>query len=298
MTCLPINHRMCQRRHSSCFPYMASELKPKQRPAKRTVFQIPIDIPPVVTIPSPQYLQKPPRSETPPPIEPEPIKSLPPQQVKTIDWQTINTDTEKCVTFLGQHRAPPHRDLYQTALQYVQDRDMEFMNRIKKLHQSIPKPVLKVLPRPVTVIHPPARPIVTGYRCLTSHRSIQPMKMATTPKPPLEPKVSTPRPKLLSVRSRVMLERSQTAPIERLLRIQFQYEFYTLQQKKFEENRVIVTRAKVEGVFGSCRYTKSPRDPRTKGNQSQMNNKHLMSGILEFVKLIPCSRNCKHTNEQ
>jgi hypothetical protein len=260
---------------------MATELKPKQRPAKRTVFQIPIEIPPVVTIPSPQLIQKSPKPETPQPIEQEVFKSPEPPLPPSLDLHTIHTETEKCVTFLGQQSAPPHRDLYQTALQYVKDRDMEFMNRIKKLHQSIPKPIMKSVPRPVTVMYPPARPIVTGYRCLTSHRSIQPMKSVTPQKPPQEPKISTPRPKLLSIRSRMMLERSQTAPIERLLRIQFQYEFYTLQQKKFEENRVIVTRAKVEGIYCSCRNVRSLSYSRTQRNQSKMNNKQVIQWILE-----------------
>jgi hypothetical protein len=139
-----------------------------------------------------------------------------------------------------------------------EERDIDLELKLKYLHQTLPPIRIKVCKESTNngkelQLSPPVdskRPIVTGYRCISSPQSkpavvISPRPTISKPKPVF----SLSRPKLLNTRSRVMIERLQTVPVEQLLKLQNQYECYSKQLGVYEENRVKVTRVKVQGML-------------------------------------------------
>jgi hypothetical protein len=131
------------------------------------------------------------------------------------------------------------------------ERNVDLESRLKRLHESLPPipPITKAKKQEKEEINVDERQIVTGYRCITSHQPK--VKVPTPPRqkiPKSVPVTPSLAPKMLNIKSRVLLEKLQTVPIDRLLKIQYQYEFYAQQQKQFELNRVKVTRARVDGI--------------------------------------------------
>jgi hypothetical protein len=147
------------------------------------------------------------------------------------------------------------------------DRNMNLDATLKRLHQNLPRIQTAVSdptqtpPEPIDKsylsheneqeIHDPV--IAKGYRCITAPKKQTPVSPSRQVRIPLKSTTScqptTPKSqKYIGIKDRMLLEHYQTVSISNMMKIGFQYDYYRQQQERYDNARIIVTRAKVDGM--------------------------------------------------